>query len=187
MTELKNLVRLGESALRLHARRGATRGMAIALLVVVALAGMGLGFAADRLALQRGRFDMRHPEPVPGFGSMEGRRGREGHHGPGGGAVDLGGRGADGMRERFARELGLTPDQQRRVDSIMSRQMTDFRRLRAEMQPRFDSLLTQAQSGLDSVLTPAQREKLRTLRAREAFGPRDSFGGREFRGSPPRW
>ena len=89
------------------------------------------------------------------------------------------------MRDRFARALDLTPDQQRRVDSIMSQQTRDFRRIRAQMQPRFDSLLQRAQAGLDSVLTPEQRARLHTLRAREAFGARDSFGGREMRGGPP--
>jgi hypothetical protein len=69
----------------------------------------------------------------------------------------------------------------------MFQQMADFRRIRTEMQPRFDFLLAKAQARLDSVLTPAQREKLARLRDREAFGPRDSFGGREFRGggAPP--
>jgi hypothetical protein len=61
----------------------------------------------------------------------------------------------------------------------MTQQARDFRRLRAEMQPRFDSLLERAQRGLDSVLTPAQRERLEQLRAHEAFGPRDAFGGRD--------
>jgi hypothetical protein len=35
------------------------------------------------------------------------------------------------------------------------------------------------------VLTAPQREKLKALRAREVFGPRDSFGGRDHR-PPPR-
>ena len=61
----------------------------------------------------------------------------------------------------------------------MGQQARDFRRLRAEMQPRFDSLLSRAQRGLDSVLTPAQRERLEQLRARDAFGPREGFGARD--------
>jgi Spy/CpxP family protein refolding chaperone len=154
-------------------RPGATRATAVALLVVVALAGMGLGFAADRLASRDRRPEGRRFGS--GFGPPpEGRRGR----GPG----DP--RRADAIRERFARELDLTPDQARRVDSIMTRQMSDFRRLREEMQPRFDSLVVKAQAGIDSLLTPAQREKLKTLRDREAFGPRDGFGGRERRPPP---
>ena len=154
--------------------------MAVALLTVVALAGMGLGFAADRMALRGQRREMRRfggGGGGPGFGGPDGRRGREGG----------GGRRADGMRDRLAQELDLTPEQARRVDSIMVRQMADFRRIRSEMQPRFDSLLMQAQARLDSVLTPAQRERLKSLRAREAFGPRDSFGGERMRdfGPPP--
>lgn len=154
----------------LRARAGATRAMAMALLVVVALAGMGLGFAADRLAMHNERNAARPPEPPsPGFGPFRSLGARDARR--------------DGMRERLARELDLTPEQQRRVDSIMSRQMADFRRLRAAMQPRFDSLLVDAQMRLDSVLTPAQRDKLKTLRAREVFGPRD-FGSRERRPPP---
>jgi Spy/CpxP family protein refolding chaperone len=83
------------------------------------------------------------------------------------------------MRDRLSRDLDLTPDQERRVDSIMSQQARDFRRLRAEMQPRFDSLLARAQRGLESVLTPTQRDRLEQLRARDAFGVRDSFGARD--------
>jgi len=159
-----------------RARAGATRAMALSLLVVVALAGMGLGFAADRLAMRHERDVTRRPGPGPGpgFGPPDGA-GRRGGGRRGGG---------DGMRERFARELDLTPDQQRRVDSIMAQQMSDFRRLRESMQPRFDSVIATAQRGLDSVLTAAQREKLKSLRELEVFGPRDSFGGRERRPPP---
>ena len=157
---------------RMRARRGATRGMAVALLVVVALAGMGLGFAADRLALHNAHGSVRRSGPGPSFGPPEG-----------GGRRGMGRRG-DNMRDRFARELDLTPEQARRVDSIMSQQMSEFRRLRESMQPQFDSVIATAQARLDSVLTPAQREKLKTLRAREAFGPRDSFGARERRPPP---
>lgn len=161
---------------RRRPRAGATRAMAIALLAVVGLAGMGLGFAADRLALHHERGGGRRfgPPDGAGRGMWDGGRGmRDGRHG------------GEGMRERLARALDLTPEQQRRVDSIMTQQARDFRRIREEMQPRFDSLLERAQAGLDSVLTPAQRAQLRSLRAREAFGARDSFGGREMRGPPP--
>ena len=157
-------------------RSGATRAMAIALLAVVGLAGMGLGFAADRLALHHERGGGRRFGPGDGAGRGMWDAGR---------GMRDGRRGGDGMRERLARALDLTPEQQRRVDSIMTQQARDFRRIREEMQPRFDSLLQRAQAGLDSVLTPAQRAQLRSLRAREAFGARDSFGGREMRGPPP--
>ena len=166
---LRGFERSQASSPALRARPGATRAMAVALLVVVALAGMGLGFVADRLALHNERGLVRRP-PMS-FGPFRGHGGRDG-----------GGR-HDGTRESLARELDLTPEQQRRVDSIMARQMDDFRRLREAMQPRFDSLLVAAQARLDSVLTPAQRAKLQTLRAREVFGPRD-FGARDRRPPP---
>jgi Spy/CpxP family protein refolding chaperone len=166
---LKSLViqRPGNGSLR--ARRGATRAMAVALLAVVALAGMGVGFAIERVTVHDRPRDGRRPGPA--FGPPESRRGRDPRRG-------------EGMRERFARELELTPEQQIRVDSIMAQQMSDFRRIREAMQPRFDSLLARAQARLDSVLTPAQRSKLVTLRAREVFGPRDSFGARDWRPPP---
>jgi hypothetical protein len=140
--------------------------MALALLVVVGLAGMGLGFAAERLTMHRHRFGMH--AMMGGRGGLPpndggGRRGREG-------------RPREAIRDRLARDLELTPEQERSLDSIMSQQARDFRRLRAEMQPRFDSLLLRAQRGLDSVLTPTQRDRLEQLRARDAFGARDSFG-----------
>lgn len=153
----------------MQARRGATKAMAMALLVVVGLAGMGLGFAAERLTMHRHRFGI-HPI-AGGRGGLPPNepgmwRGREG-------------RPREAMRDRLSRDLDLTPDQERRVDSIMSQQARDFRRLRAEMQPRFDSLLARAQRGLESVLTPTQRDRLEQLRARDAFGVRDSFGARD--------
>jgi len=164
---------------RLQARRGATRAMAIALLAVVALAGVGLGFAADRLALhsRRGVGGGRRFGPEGFGGPPEGRRGRLG-------GMEM--RRSEGMREQFTRELELTPEQQQRVDAVMRQQTEDFRRLREQMQPRFDSLLVEAQARIDTVLTPSQRDKLKMLRAREAFGPRDSFGGRDHHSSPPR-
>jgi Spy/CpxP family protein refolding chaperone len=151
-----------------RARHGATKAMALALLVVVGLAGMGLGFAAERLTMHRHRFGMMGPLSGPRSGFSSGELGPR-----------RAGRPREAMRERFARELDLTPDQQRRVDSIMLQQTRDFRRLRAEMQPRFDSLLANAQRGLDSVLTPAQRARLEELRKRDVFGPRDAFGARD--------
>lgn len=151
-----------------RARAGATRAMAIALLAVVGLAGMGLGFAADRLALHHGRGGGRRFGGGDGVGRGMWDAPRGMRDAGRGGMRDAG----RGMRERLAHELELTPDQQRRVDSIMAQQTRDFRRIREEMQPRFDSLLERAQAGLDAVLTPAQRARLQSLRAREAFDAR---------------
>lgn len=104
---LRGFESLQSTPARLQARRGATRAMALALLIVVGLAGMGVGFAADRLALRNARNAGHRPPPPPSFGSFRGPGGREGHR--------------EGMRESLARELDLTPEQQSRVDSIMAR------------------------------------------------------------------
>ena len=142
-------------------RLGMTRGAAIALLTFVSLAALGVGIAVDRLVLQSHRVDERRTSGSRGGGRPPfGPPGRE----------------SRGMRERFARELDLSPQQAARIDSIMEQQMADFRRLRDEMQPRFDSLLAKAQLRIDSLLTPAQRERLKLLREREVFGPRGGFG-----------
>src|SRR3954464_6857145 len=106
-----------DSMWRPRARAGATRAMAIALLVVVALAGMGLGFAADRLAFHHERGSGRRGMRDAGRGMRDGRHG------------------GDGMRERLARELDLTPDQQRRVESIMKRQEPRLPPLSGGVQP----------------------------------------------------
>ena len=158
----------------LRARRGATRLVAVAVLVVVALAGAGLGMATDRFLLHQGPGAEGRSA---GEGAGYGGRGQRGGMGREVRSSSRGrGEGGNGMRDRFARELDLSPAQAARVDSIMAQQAADFRRLREEMQPRFDSLLGKAQSRLDSVLTPAQRDKLKDLREREVFGPRGGFG-----------
>ena len=147
--------------------RGTTRLLAVALLALVAAGGIGVGVAVDRLALRphRSSGERRFGGPPP-----YGRRGGPPPEGAefGGGLAPRGG----AMRDRFARELDLSPAQRLRVDSIMGQQAADFRRLRGEMQPRFDSLLSRAQLRLDSVLTPAQRDQLKRLREREFFGRR---------------
>ena len=169
------------SLVGLRARSGTTRAIAVAVLVTVALAGVGLGMAVDRLLLQQRRSaDRRGPGERPAYGARGVRDGLPPHDARPGGR----GREGGGMRDRFARELDLSPAQAARVDSIMAQQAAGFRRLREEVQPRFDSLLARAQVRLDSVLTPAQREKLRDLREREVFGPRGGFGPPSRRAPP---
>lgn len=158
-------------------RRGASRASAIAVLALVAVAGAGIGIAVERLVLRPPRLESSRRPPFP----------------RGGGGPPGFGRGmrGSGMRDRLQQELDLTPEQAKRIDAITDQQMADFRTLRQEMQPRFESLLTRTQKQLDSVLTPEQREKLKTLRERDllgapgGFGPPRERGGRGG-GGPPR-
>jgi Spy/CpxP family protein refolding chaperone len=72
---------------------------------------------------------------------------------------------------RLTSELALTPDQRARVDTLMRHNERVFDAARATIQPRMDSIITAARVGMDSILTPEQREKLEALRNRNAFGP----------------
>ena len=134
----------------------APRGPWLAALVLflVAFAGGLAGVAMDRLILLPRMFR-------PGF-----------EHGPGRHiARDR------GFRDRFAREVGLSPEQRTRVDSIMDRQGRELRAVRARVQPQLDSIITRTRRELDSVLTPEQRKKAEEIRRRHPRPPGPPPGG----------
>jgi Spy/CpxP family protein refolding chaperone len=148
--------------------------MAVLVLLLVAFAGGLAGVALDRMVL------LRHLFRGPGFGHG---------HGPGGPLRD------PEFRARFAREVGLSPEQQIRIDSIMERQGRELRALRGQVQPTLDSIITRTRSQLDSVLTPEQRKKAEEIRRKHPhpsgpppgmFGPGPPPGGPPPEGSPPR-
>jgi Spy/CpxP family protein refolding chaperone len=89
-----------------------------------------------------------------------------------------------GFRDRFAREVGLTPEQQTRIDSIMDREGRELRAIRSKSQPELDSIVTRTRRQLDSVLTPEQRTKAETLRKRYP-PPRGGPGGPGGPEGPP--
>jgi hypothetical protein len=132
------------------ARPGRAMALAAAVLLFVAAAGVAGGVALDRLVLAphaafaRGR---------PPFGGGAGMRG-------------LGGPGGDPrrmdpeMRKRFQREYGITDEQQKRIDVILDRQAPRIDSLRAEIRPRMQTLIEETRRQIDSVLTPAQRERV---------------------------
>ena len=68
------------------------------------------------------------------------------------------------FRNRFAREVGLTEEQQQRVDSIMDRQGRELRAVRGQVQPQLDSIIRRTRRELDAVLTPDQRQKAEEIR-----------------------
>jgi hypothetical protein len=150
-----------------------TRRQATMVLVLVFLAGLLIGIAADRVWLRR------H------WG------GRPGRGGPGGPFAEGQGRGVGGppgifrggmpramspefaaqrrreMVKRLTRELDLTATQQQSIDSIMAGNEAEFQVLEQEMRPRMRAFLMRTRGQIDSVLTPAQREKF------HRFGPPD--------------
>ena len=150
---------------------GAGRGRVIAglVLLLVALAGGLAGVAVDRLVLLPHMFGGRDFGP----------RGRHGPPPPN-----------HEFRDRFAHDLGLTDDQQVRIDSIMDRQMREVRAIRREVQPRVDSIISGARRELDAVLTPEQRQKAEILRKKHPPPPPPTDdgmpGGPPPEGPPPR-
>jgi Spy/CpxP family protein refolding chaperone len=119
------------------------------VLLLAVLAGGLAGVALDRLVLLPRMFHR------PGFehGMRPPPRDRE-------------------FRNRFAREVGLTPEQQSRVDSIMDRQGRELRAVRGQVQPQLDSIIQRTRRELDAVLTPEQRQKAAEIRRRHPRRPR---------------
>jgi Spy/CpxP family protein refolding chaperone len=130
-------------------RRGA-RGpvLAVVVLLLAILVGALAGIALDRRVILPRRF---HGGPPHQFGHRPARD-RE-------------------FRNRFARELGLTQDQQQRIDTIMDRQGRELRRVRQSVQPELDSIVARTRRQLDSVLTPEQRKKAEEIRRRHPRPP----------------
>jgi Spy/CpxP family protein refolding chaperone len=89
-----------------------------------------------------------------------------------------------GFRDRFAHELGLSPEQQTRIDSIMDRQGRELRAVRGRVQPQLDSIITRTRRQLDSVLTPEQRTKAAEIRKRHPRPPGPP--PEDFPAGPPR-
>jgi len=141
------------------------RLLAFLVLLLVAVAGGFAGVAIDRRVLLPHKFE-----------------GYRFEHGPGPhGARDR------GFRNRFARELGLSPEQQTRVDSIMERQGRELRTIRHRVQPELDSIVSRTRRQLDSVLTPEQRKKAEEIRRKHPRppGPRAEDGPPLDPGGPP--
>lgn len=166
------------------------RAAAIAAFVSVALAGVLVGAALDRYVLflwggrpdrgaafdRRGGPDGRSFDrdrgPVGGPGGMRGG-------GPGGRSGR--GRGEFGPGPDFlARELNLSDDQRRAIDSVMSRQAEKLRMARERVRPAMDSVFAETTREIEQRLTADQRTKYRELQSRM----RPPGGGE--RGRPPR-
>ena len=77
---------------------------------------------------------------------------------------------------RFTRDLGLSPAQQARLDSVLARQREEVQRIRESTQPRYDSIAERTSREIDSLLTPEQRRVLDSIKAGRPRGGR--IGGR---------
>jgi Spy/CpxP family protein refolding chaperone len=155
----------GETGAASKASRPLPRGRILAALVLffVALAGGLTAVVLDRFVLR--------PPPGPRFHDL----GR----GPGGRPPER----ERAARDHFAKELGLTPEQRVRIDSLMDRQLKEIRAVREQVRPRLDSIVGQTRREIDAILTPEQRKKAQEL-AQRRFGDRGEWKGGPDLGPP---
>jgi Spy/CpxP family protein refolding chaperone len=133
-------------------RNGTRRARTLALAAVIAalLVGVLVGVALDRAVL-RHRWWAPGPFGPPPAGFMLG--------------------GPRRLNDRIARELDLTPVQRVRIDSIMARRIRDIEQVRQEVRPRMRQIFATTRAEIDSVLTPAQRERMHAIFPRHRGGP----------------
>lgn len=65
----------------------------------------------------------------------------------------------DKIERRMVHKLGLDGDQRKKVHDVLLHTQTDLKSLRQEFQPRFVSIMAQAQTEIAACLTPEQRQK----------------------------
>ena len=71
------------------------------------------------------------------------------------------------VSERMARELGLRPEQQARIDEILDEQQRQMRAIMRETRPETKRVLAETKARVDSVLDPEQRERLELMHQNE--------------------
>ena len=149
---------------------------AVAMAAMFAV-GMAFGIALDHRVLHR-----RPTRPGPGIG-MEHRAGGGPFFMPG--AMPGGGRppapnggrpGPERALDAFARELELTPAQLTVADSILRHEFETVDAIREATWPRMQTVMEDTRRKIDSVLSPAQRERYHEMLADQdrRFGPRDT-------------
>jgi Spy/CpxP family protein refolding chaperone len=130
-----------------------TRWTTLLLLLAAAIAGGVVALRLDR-ALHRGAPQAGAPDPG------HRRRPPDGRRPPFDPAA------------RFVRELGLSPAQQARLDSLLARQRDEVQQIREETQPRYDSIAALTSREVDALLTPDQRRMLDSIKAGRPRGGR---------------
>ena len=139
--------------------RGRVLGLLALGILLIAAAGVASGVVLERRVLSH-RWEREH-----------GRFGVPPHEG--------GPRHA--MHERFGRDLGLTPAQAAKIDSIFASHRPAIDSARAASAPKIRAIIDQTRREIDSVLTPAQREKMhaRMMRERPPGDSTEPPGGRQ--------
>ncbi|HEX6133892.1 MAG TPA: hypothetical protein VFZ24_08010 [Longimicrobiales bacterium] len=122
------------------------RAQAVLVLALVAALGALIGIAGDRYVAQQ-----RVPAPDAGAPPF-----RNGPRGPQAGMPPY--------TERLAERLDLTAEQRTAIDRIVAEQQRRVRALTSEFQPQFHAIAQDTRERVDAVLTPEQRERMRTMR-----------------------
>lgn len=137
--------------------------MAVAVLLLVAVAGVASGIALERRVL--------HPH---GWRDRGPGRGGEAHRGGPRGRAETTAEGRARFRARMVRDLELTAEQAARIDTILERQRPRMDSLRAALEPPLRAAAEETRRQIEAVLTPEQREKFRSR------GDGRRGGGRRF-------
>lgn len=146
---------------------------AIAMAAMFAV-GVAFGIALDHRVLHRrppriafasepggGRAAFPVPPIVPGAGRPP--------------SPNATGPGPERALDAFARDLALTPAQRTVADSILRHEFEAANAIREESWPRMQAVMDDTRRKLDSLLTPAQRERYHALLAEQE----QRFRGRE--------
>jgi hypothetical protein len=153
------------------------RVQAIVLLALVATTGALAGVVGDRLLRDR---------DAPAFTGAD----MQEYAPPAGGPWRWEPQPDARYSERLVESLSLTPDQESTINLIVAEEQGRVRELTFELQPQFRAIAEETRGRIENVLTPQQRQQLRTLREERmrgmGMGPgagMRGFGGREMRDS----
>jgi len=119
------------------------RSMAAVVVSATLIAGILVGIGLDRAFFR--------PPRRPAFGAFVTR------HGPNADSA------RQVMRATLGRQLGLTPDQEARIDTIMQRRMAALDSIRKATGLEIRALIGATRAQIDTVLTPEQRDKFHAL------------------------
>jgi hypothetical protein len=83
--------------------------------------------------------------------------------------IDSGSGRAHKYTARMADEFDLSPEQQKRIDSIITFRLAELRVVRNQVRSQLIGMIDTAQTEIAGVMTPAQREKFLEERRRKGF------------------
>lgn len=130
----------------------ASRGRAAFLLALTFVAGLAVGLAAERYAVHRGSEE-----------SAERPRDRR------------------TTIERFADDLGITPEQQQQIDPILVETRERMSAVFDRVRPEWEAVVDSARARIEAVLTPEQVERYRALLEEQERHGRSEGGNDERR------